>query len=291
MNERKGSIIIMKITTLIEDTANITQAEDAGCSGQKNVQAEHGLSFYIETAHHTLLLDTGASDRTWENAAALGADLSKVDTVIISHGHYDHTGGLMGFARQNTDAQIYLRKSASGDFFHGERYIGIDKRILELPNLHLIEEDEYRIDEELSLFSNITERKLWPKSNLVLTARIDGKDMQDDFAHEQCLVISENEKHVLLSGCAHNGILNILNRFREIWHFWPDVVISGFHMMKKMDYTDDEIRNIRETARELAELPSEFYTGHCTGKAAFDIMKDIMGDQLHPICSGSVISL
>ncbi len=281
----------MKITTLIEDTANTAQAGDAVCGEQKNVQAEHGLSFYIETAHHTLLLDTGASDLTWENAAALGADLTKVDTVVISHGHYDHTGGLLGFACQNTRAEIYLKKSASGDFFHGERYIGIDKRILELPNLHLIEEEEYKIDEELSLFSNITERKLWPESNLVLTARIDGKDVQDDFAHEQCLVISENGKHVLLSGCAHNGILNILNRFREIRHSWPDVVISGFHMMKKTDYTEKEILNIQETARELTKLPSEFYTGHCTGKAAFDIMKDIMGDQLHPICSGSIIIL
>ncbi len=281
----------MKITTLIEDTVNTCQTEDAGCGRQKNVQAEHGLSFYIETARHTLLMDTGASDLTWENAGALGADIPKVDTVVISHGHYDHTGGLLGFARQNTHAEIYLKKSASGNFFHGERYIGIDKNILKLPNLHLIEEDEYRIDGELSLFSNITERKLWPESNLVLTERIDGKDVQDDFAHEQCLVITEGEKTVLLSGCAHNGILNILNRFREIRHAWPDAVISGFHMMKKTAYTDEEIRNIQETARELAKLPSEFYTGHCTGKAAFDIMKSIMGEQLHPICSGSVMTL
>ncbi len=290
----------MKITTLIEDT--VSERQEAGvslchqerkdsCGIPQKIQAQHGLSFYIETGRHTLLMDTGASDLTWENARVLGADLSRVDTVVISHGHYDHAGGLLGFARRNTKAEIYLKKSASGDFFHGERYIGIDKKILELPNLHLIEEDEYRIDEELSLFSNITERKLWPESNRVLTARIDGKDVQDDFSHEQCLVISENGKKVLLSGCAHNGILNILNRFREIWQSWPDAVVSGFHMMKKTACTDDEIRSISETARELAKLPSEFYTGHCTGKTAFDIMKNIMGEQLRPICSGSVITL
>ena len=68
---------------------------------------EHGLSFYIETKKHKLLLDTGASDATLKNAEKLGIDLTQVDTVILSHGHYDHSGGIMAFAKLNPTAKIY----------------------------------------------------------------------------------------------------------------------------------------------------------------------------------------
>lgn len=264
----------MKILTLIEDTR-----------GKSEVKAEHGLSFYVETKNHKLLMDTGASDLTWENATKLGVDTSKVDTVIISHGHYDHAGGLLGFSHQNPNAHIYMQKLAAGDFFHGDRYIGIDKRILGLPHLHLLDGD-YKIDDELCLFSGITGRTLWPKSNLVLSEKVDNKMIQDCFLHEQCLVINNSNQNILISGCAHNGILNILSRFKDIYHAYPNVVISGFHMMKKTVYTEDEIDNIRETAYALTKVPTIFYTGHCTGQAAFDIMKEIMGVQLQQIHSG-----
>ena len=74
----------MRIVTLIENTPGAP-----GCAH------EHGLSLYIETGHHTLLLDTGATGAFADNAAALGLDLSRVDTVVLSHGHYDHAGGLL----------------------------------------------------------------------------------------------------------------------------------------------------------------------------------------------------
>ena len=268
----------MKLLTLMEDTA-----------GEAAVKGEHGLSFYIETEQHRLLMDTGASDLTWENAEKLGVDLESIDTVIISHGHYDHAGGLLGFARKNPDAQIYMQASAGGDYFHRDRYIGIDKEILRLPQLHLLEGD-YRIDEELQLFSGILGRRLWPESNLALSEKIDNARVQDQFLHEQCLVVCSGDTKILLSGCAHNGILNILSRFESIYHAYPDVVISGFHMMKKTDYTEAESNNIKETAHELKLLPTHFYTGHCTGQKAFDLMKQILGQQLHQIHAGDVLS-
>ena len=88
----------MKIQTLMED--NI--------SG-KNLCAEHGLCIYIETGKHKLLVDTGQSDRTWDNAKTKGINLEEIDTVVLSHGHYDHSGGLMGFAQINPNAKIYMR--------------------------------------------------------------------------------------------------------------------------------------------------------------------------------------
>lgn len=264
----------MKIVILMENT-----------KGEHDVNAEHGLSLYIETEHHKILADTGASDRTWENAEILGVDLADVDTVFISHGHYDHTGGLLTFAQGHPKARIYMQKTAAGAYYHGERYIGMNRKILELPGLQLLE-GNLKIDREVEIFSGISGRKYWPKSNAALSELCDGKQIQDSFRHEQCLVIREGDETVLVSGCAHNGILNILERFEQLYHTCPDKVISGFHMAKKSPYTEEEIQTIQDTAKRLRCYPTHFYTGHCTGQEAFVWMKEIMGEQLTAIHSG-----
>ncbi len=196
----------------------------------------------------------------------------------------------MAFAQINKAAPVYMQRQAVGEYYHGERYIGIDPRIPGLPQVKLMDGD-YRLDEELYVFTGASGRRLWPQSNLELTRRHDGQQAQDDFAHEQYLVVSQDGWKLLLSGCAHNGILNILDRYKELFHSMPDAVISGFHMKKKRAYGDDEIKDIKETARELANLDTVFYTGHCTGQDAFDIMKGVMGDKLRPVQSGTEIIL
>jgi len=263
----------MKSVVLMEDSCGNTQCE-----------YEHGLSIYIETKKHKLLMDTGASEKTLHNAQKLGINLAEVDTVILSHGHYDHSGGILAFRKINQNAVIYMQKTALGDYFHGERYIGIDKRIAELPNIKLLEGD-FQIDEELSLFTNIVGRKFWPQSNFVLSMMEKGHQVQDEFRHEQCLVI-QGKRKVLLSGCAHNGILNILDKYQQNYGEYPDIVLSGFHMMKKTDYTEQEKYLICQTAEHLCKKNILFYTGHCTGQKAIDIMKPIMKQKLIPIHCG-----
>ena len=141
------------------------------------------------------------------------------------------------------------------------------------------------------LFAGITGRRFWPQSNLSLRVRRDGQTLQDDFSHEQCLVVSQDGHRVLVSGCAHNGILNILDRYRDLFGGDPDVVISGFHMMKKQPYDCEELDVIDETARELARHNTVFYTGHCTGLPAFERMQTILGEQLRPLHSGVELDL
>lgn len=262
----------------------ITLMEDNLCGD--NLIAEHGLSLYIETPKHKLLVDTGQSDKTWENAKAKGIDLSKVDTVILSHGHYDHSGGLMTFALMNPNAAIYLRENAGGEYYSyeggKEKYIGIDKNILHLPNIHLVCGNS-KIDEELSLFTGVKKIRFAPKGNKRLHERKGDEYIQDTFSHEQYLVIKyDTDRYALISGCAHNGILNIMDAFRELYGVEPSLVISGFHMIQK-SYTDDDLQEIREVARELSCMDTVFYTGHCTGKVAYDTLKEIMGDKLKPI--------
>ena len=275
----------MKIRNLIENT-----------EGAAGLAAEHGLSFYIETEKHRLLMDLGPSASVLQNAAHLGVDLKAVDTVILSHGHFDHGGGIMPFAKLNPDAKIYLPDSAFGGYY-AERdykpepdYIGLDPEIAKLPQIIRVK-GELKIDDELSLFSGVSGRKYPPVSNKSLKRKEGEIYLPDDFRHEQYLVITEGEKHVLFSGCAHKGILNILDRYRELYGGAPDIVVSGFHMMKKTGYTDEERSIIRETARRLKKYPTVFYTCHCTGTGAFDLMKKIMGDRLVYVhCGESVPS-
>ena len=271
----------MKIVTLMENTP-----------GQADCLFEHGLSIYVETAKHKLLVDTGASDKFLNNAEILGVDLQEADTLILSHGHYDHAGGILPFALKNDKADIYLQKSAMDAFYHKdeeqERYIGITPEISKLPKVKLME-GNYRIDEELFLFAGVTQRRLWPSGNKVLKVKRGDEFIQDEFIHEQYLVIEEDGKRVLISGCAHNGILNILYKFRELYNTWPDAVISGFHLKKKSGYTQEDLDNIRQIAQELSKLPTKFYTGHCTGEEPYGMMKEIMGEQLIYLHSGDKI--
>ena len=297
----------MRIINLVENTEGAS-----GCG------VEHGLCFYIETEKHKLLMDTGQTGLLLENAEKLGIDLTKVDTVVLSHGHYDHGGGILPFAKINPTAKIYVPEKAFGEYYSmnkdGEpHYIGLAKEIQELPQVVKVsakasleakpetkpeasEEAKaadgiYRIDDELALFSGIGSEHVIPSTNQRLKKKTEDGFVQDDFAHEQCLVISEGVKKVLLSGCAHHGILNIMDRYCELFGEEPDFVISGFHMMKKHNYSDEDINMIIDTALALRQYKTVFYTGHCTGVEPYNAMKKLMGDQLHYVHSGDEIRI
>ena len=273
----------MRIVNLIENI-----------KGNPECDFEHGLSLYVETQKHKLLMDTGCSDKFLENAKRLSVQLENVDSVVLSHGHYDHGGGLLDFTKINSHARIYVRENAFLDFYHGKdenkRYIGLDKRISNLAQLYYVS-GNMRMDKELFLFTNVTSRILWPSSNLELTVEKDGVLVQDDFSHEQYLVISQNGKNILISGCAHNGILNILEKYHQIFSKNPDVVISGFHLMKKSGYKQEDIDLIEKTAWKLKDYRTKFYTCHCTGEEPYERMKRILGEQIDYVKSGEEVEI
>lgn len=273
----------MRIVNLIENLP-----------GQAKLACEHGLSFYIETRRHKILVDAGTTGQFADNAEQLGVDLGQVDLAVLSHGHYDHGGGLVRFTEINSRAPIYRREGADGAYYHqtGEslRYIGLPEEIKKLPQFITVEGD-LQIDEEVSLFSEVTGRRHWPSGNRELVQLCDEAVCQDEFAHEQYLALFCEGRRVLVSGCAHNGILNILDRYRQLYGADPDLVFSGFHMAKKQGLTEQDREEIRETALELTEMSTTFYTGHCTGQEAFGIMKEIMGDKLHYMYCGDQVCI
>ena len=277
----------MRIINLIENTEG-----PSGCA------YAHGLSFYVETKKHRMLLDLGPSGETLQNAQIRGIDLKKVDTVILSHGHYDHSGGILPFAGINDQALIYMQETAVGDYFSDRgksaperyEYIGIDKDIAKLPQVRFLQGDN-QLDEELELFTIKNRSHKLPSSNKRILVRKGDLLQCDDFVHEQFLVIRQGKTRILMSGCAHSGILSIMDAFCDKYGKEPDLVISGFHLMKKAEYTGDEIREIEEIAEELKKYSTRFITCHCTGLPAFDRMKAIMGDQLTYVHSGEEIDI
>ncbi len=254
--------------------------------------AEHGLSIYIETGKHRLLVDTGASSKTFENAAASGIDISLADTLILSHGHYDHTGGALAFHEANPKAKIYINKNADGDFYNlkngGEKYIGADKKLFSLPCV-ILTGGNTRIDGEISLFTDPKPLFPAPDGNRILVRKTENGFVPDDFSHEQYAVIESEGKTVLVSGCAHRGILNILHEFRRLYSRDPDIVITGFHTVKAEGYDKNDIAMLESSAYELMKFDTVFFTGHCTSLAGFEIMKQIMGEKLNFIHSGDKI--
>lgn len=109
----------MKITALTENT-----------SCKPEIGCEHGLSLLIETEKYRILFDMGQTDLFAQNAEALGIDLTTVDLAVLSHGHYDHGGGLEKFLSLNQTAKVYLNEHAFEPHYNGtEKYIGLDQAL------------------------------------------------------------------------------------------------------------------------------------------------------------------
>ena len=274
----------MRIINLVENT-----------EGRTRCRCQHGLSFYIETKKHKLLMDTGASDLLIENAENLGVDLTQVDIVVLSHGHYDHGGGILPFTKVNQSAKIYIQRSAFGDYYsHHDphdvpKYIGIDKEIADLHQVIMVDGD-MRLDDELYLFSGIGNIYPIPSTNKSLEMKTDDGYVQDDFSHEQCLVVKQDGQSILFSGCAHHGILNVMERYKELFGNVPGVAVSGFHLMKKDGYSDDEVAEIIDIGKALSKYKTVFYTCHCTGEGPYEILQKMMGGQIKYVhCGDSIV--
>lgn len=272
----------------------IIKALAENTSVSEEYSAEHGLSLYIETGNHKLLFDTGRGGLFLENAEKMGIDLTKVDTAIISHGHYDHGGGLSHFLKINTTAKIYVHEKAFDDYYssrpEGTAYIGLDKNLREHPQI-IFTDGFLQIDKELSLFSDVQGNELPSLSNKVLLAKEDGDFVEDPFLHEQNLIIKENGKTVLFAGCAHNGIVNIIERCKQITVRYSDVVIGGFHLFNPSTCVSESPQLITAIAEKLKNTSSQYYTCHCTGLKAFEQLHEVMGNNLQYLSTGSIVEI
>ena len=121
--------------------------------------------------------------------------------------------------------------------------------------------------------------------------KIDGKYYKDDFTHEQSLLIRENDKYILIAGCAHKGIVNIIDKAEEIMDSNLSTVIGGFHLFNPVNKKNESLEFISNIAKNLSNKNTIFYTCHCTGNKAFYILKENLKDKIMYLSTGQVIEL
>lgn len=252
--------------------------------------SEWGLSILIEYEDKKILLDTGASDKFLLNAAKLGIDISEVDYGVLSHAHYDHADGMEHFFQNNEKASFFLRQGCDencyGRYLIFSKYVGIKKGILEKYKERII---YVRGDCEIASGIYLIPHKTAGLSAIGKSNKLYVKNKKwqpDDFSHEQSLVLDTDKGLVIFNSCSHGGVENII---KEVGATFPDKKIAsyvgGFHLFGTGE------SEVRALGKRLLELGIEnIYTGHCTGKKAYYILKEELGDRIKQMETGMVIS-
>lgn len=260
-------------------------------------ETEHGLSVYLDRGNYKVLLDTGASDLCIRNAQKLGLRLEEVDYIFISHGHADHLGGLSALLEVNSKAKVILSPEALSQRFYSDRKnlreIGLQLRTEQYPGRFVFVQDDVLIDSDFWVLKPNNIGFPLPKGNRHLFKdKGEGREL-DDFDHE-LLACFGSEDLFVYCGCAHHGLVNILQSINDKVNKPIRTMLGGFHLLDK-----DE-QYLYETEIELAHLaeylktmqPDTFFsTGHCTGSAVFSYMKQRLGEQLDIFYAGYEIEL
>lgn len=272
----------MELITLLENTA---------CQG--GLFSAHGLSMYLKAAGKRILFDMGPDEGFLSNAVALGVDLTSIDVAIVSHGHYDHTGGLKAFLDCNHHAQVYIHQGAFAPYYHGpDQYIGIPGGLESYAHRFIMVDGTTEIAPGLTLFDQVTDLTGATAASAELTQMLpDGTFRVDDFHHEQNLLIQEGDTNILIAGCAHRGILNILTKAEAMVGGEVTALVGGFHLfqLNQEDPHADQI--IDQLSQGLRLRNTQYYTGHCTGDYAYGRLKAQLGNQLQRISGGYNIQI
>ncbi|MGJ4851591.1 MBL fold metallo-hydrolase [Bacillota bacterium Meth-B3] len=268
----------MNVKVLVEDT-----------SLSPKYRCEHGLSLYIETQRHKVLFDMGQSNLFLENAERMNADIGAVDTAVLSHGHYDHGGGIAAFLEHNGRAKVFAHECAFEPHFslrEGDRIedIGLDRASETQPRIRKTG-FFLRLDDEIALFSGVCGRARSPANRTLLKKAPDGY-APDDFCHEQNLIVTESGEDVLFTGCAHNGIADIIEAARALRGRVPRAVIGGFHLCLKEDASDGDAAFAARVADALSASDAVYYTGHCTGEGGYRLLRERLGDRVLRLSTG-----
>jgi 7,8-dihydropterin-6-yl-methyl-4-(beta-D-ribofuranosyl)aminobenzene 5'-phosphate synthase len=264
------------------------------------ITTEWGLSLHVKCGDLSILFDMGSSGRFVDNAAALGINIKSVEFAVLSHGHYDHGGGLGSFLTANSNAVVYMGRGADADLyaraFGLKRYVGLDKEIFRvyLDRIRFLDETK---ELRKGVFAILPIRQLYapPKGNRFLFRRRGHALLPDDFSHELALAIETDDGIVVFTGCSHNGTLNILAAIKDaLPGHHIKALFGGFHLISlPLSWTLSESREaVAALGHELLQSQVEkFYTSHCTGSKGYKTLKGVLGERLTYFSAGSSVCL
>ncbi|HUW58758.1 MAG TPA: MBL fold metallo-hydrolase [Planctomycetota bacterium] len=238
-------------------------------STRKDLRSEHGFSALLETDRGRLLFDVGSSgDAVLANAAVLGVDLTEVDAIALSHGHYDHTGGLAKVLEEAPRATLYVHPETAakrwGSRLGFRKSIGVSQRVLRAAERR----KPVLVTAPTALPMGVTLSGTIPgpasPGEKGFTAEIAGVRGVDRFVDEMFVLAETPAGVVLVTGCCHRGLVNTLNHARTMTAGRDVVTVVGGLHMGKLTHTELDAAIAALQSAGTAQL----IAGHCTGKDA-----------------------
>lgn len=271
-----------KMSFLVEDTVH--------CSG---LLAEHGLAILIEWEQNQVLFDTGQTDLLLSNANKMSIDLSRVSNVALSHGHYDHTGGLLAFLRHAPHATVF----AHPDSFHRKfvregngtfREVGIPfsrSKIEESGSRMRLETSPQEIVPGVILSGEIPRKSPFEEAEPDFFVGKGSDKEPDAVRDDQALILDAPPGLVVLLGCAHAGVINTLCHVRQLFPRRRICVLAG-----GMHLSSAPSERVLRTVEGMKEFDIQrIVAGHCTGWKPICSLSAAFGDRFSRLSVGSVI--
>jgi len=276
-------IFMTKITVICENSVQIPFP----------VIGEHGLSFFIEREEGNTLFDTGQGLGVVHNLKLLGKDINSIKRVILSHGHYDHTGGLLSILKERKETlPVYLHPDAfltkCAKLPNGmERAIGFphDKSLYEENGAEFIETNGFeKIADGMFTISNIHHSEGWRPWDKLLMIKNNDDIAPDPFSDDLSLLLETSSSPVVLLGCAHSGIVEILDELSsKSNHSEFFAVIGGTHLdSAPEDYVEKTLQSLKKyNVQKIA-------VSHCTGLRIAHRLANIFGEKFSDASVGRI---
>jgi len=244
----------VKIITLIENLVY-----------KQGLTAEHGLSLYIESDNKKILFDTGQTGLFIQNAGNLGIAIDEIDALVLSHGHYDHTGGLYPFLEVNKKAKVYAKRELFEPKYRSNKtFIGTPKNENLLQDRIIYVDEVTELDEGFFIMPNIPIKYPVDIHSDGLLKSANDELIPDDFADELFISLVRKNKINIITACSHRGITNICQAATDYFNLQVQLILGGFHMK---NCTTEQYIHITHYLRMLQ--PLSLGVCHCTGIEKF----------------------